>query len=99
MWLPKGRGKGVGWTGNVGLTDANYLLPLEGILGSVRGMVVEAALEKFLKHGMPVPIAGNARDWKHGENARLFNRQGVLIGVGVADLASKTIKVKRLINH
>lgn len=77
----------------------NYLLPLESILGSVRGMVVETALEKFLKHGMPVPIAGNSKDWKHGENARLIDKQGMLIGVGVADLASKTIKIKRLINH
>lgn len=77
----------------------NYLLPLESILASVRGMVVETALEKFLKHGMPVPIAGNSKEWKHGENARLFNRQGMLIGIGVADLASRTIKIKRLINH
>lgn len=76
----------------------DYLLPLENILGSVRGMVVETALEKFLKHGMPVPIAGNTRDWKHGEDARLFNKQGTLIGIGVADLASKTIKIKRLIH-
>lgn len=77
----------------------NYLLPLENILGSVRGMVVETALEKFLKHGMPVPITGNARDWRHGEVARLFNKQGTLIGVGIADLGSKTIKIKRLINY
>ena len=77
----------------------NYLLPLENILSSVRGMTVDAALEKFLKHGMPVPIAGNPKEWKHGENARLFDTQGMLIGVGVADLASKTIKIKRLINH
>ncbi len=77
----------------------NYLLPLESILGSMRGMRVETALEKFLKHGMPVPIAGDSKDWKHGEDARLFDKQGTLIGVGVADLASKTIKIKRLINH
>ena len=25
LWLPRGRGgKGVGWTGNLGLIDANY---------------------------------------------------------------------------
>jgi len=77
----------------------NYLLPLENILGSARAMVVETALEKFLKHGMPVPIPGNAKDWRHGEVARLFNKQGTLIGVGVADLGSKTIKIKRLINY
>jgi tRNA pseudouridine55 synthase len=77
----------------------NYLLPLENILGSVRGMVVETALEKFLKHGMPVPIAGSAKEWRHGEAARLFSKEGTLIGVGVADLGSKTIKIKRLINY
>ena len=77
----------------------NYLLPLERILGSARGMVVETALEKFLKHGMPVPIAGDSREWKHGENVRLFDKQGMLIGIGIADLASKTVKIKRLINH
>jgi len=62
-------------------------------------MVVETALEKFLRHGMPVPIAGSAREWRHGEAARLFNRQGALIAVGIADLGSKTIKIKRLINY
>lgn len=77
----------------------NYLLPLENILGSARGVVVETALEKFLKHGMPVPIPGNAKDWKDGEVARLFNKQGTLIGVGIADLGSKTIRIKRLINY
>lgn len=77
----------------------NYLLPLENILGSVKGMIVETALEKFLKHGMPVPISGNAKEWMHGEAARLFNKQGTLIGMGVADLGSKTIRIKRLINY
>ena len=24
LWLPKGRGRGVGWTGSLGLADANY---------------------------------------------------------------------------
>ena len=24
LWLPRGRGKGVGWTGSLGLVDANY---------------------------------------------------------------------------
>jgi len=48
---------------------------------------------------MPVPIAGNSREWRHGENVRLFDKQGMLIGVGIADLASKTVKIKRLINH
>ena len=77
----------------------NYLLPLENVLQSSRGMIVETALEKFLKHGMPVPIAGNAKDWRHGEVTRLFSKEGTLIGIGIADLGSKTIKIKRLINN
>lgn len=77
----------------------NYLLPLENVLQSSRGMIVETTLERFLRHGMPVPIAGNAKDWRHGEVARLFSKQGKLIGIGTADLGSKTIKMKRLINY
>lgn len=77
----------------------NCLLSLENVLQSVRGVVIETALEKFLKQGMPMPLAGSARDWKDGEATRLLNKQGVLIGIGVSDTASKTIKVKRLINH
>ena len=77
----------------------NYLLLLENVLQSVRGVVVESALEKFMKQGMPVPIAGNTREWKDGEAARLLDKKGVLIGIGLADCASKTIKVKRLINN
>jgi len=77
----------------------NYLLSLENVLQSVRGVVVETALERFLKNGMPVPITGNSREWKNGEATRLLNKQGALIGIGVADTASKTIKIKRLINN
>ncbi len=77
----------------------NYLLLLENVLQSVRSVVVESALEKFMKQGMPVPITGNTKEWKDGEAARLLDRKGVLIGIGLADCASKTIKVKRLINN
>lgn len=77
----------------------NYLLPLEKVLQSSRGMIVETTLERFLRHGMPVPITGNAKDWRHGEVARLFSKEGKLIGIGMADLGSKTIKIKRLINY
>jgi len=77
----------------------NYLLLLENVLQSVRGVVVESALEKFMKQGMPVPITGNTREWKDGEATRLLDKKGVLIGIGLADCASKTIKVKRLINN
>lgn len=76
----------------------NYLLLLENVLQSMRGVTVESALEKFLKQGMPVPIAGNTKEWKDGEAARLLDKRGVLIGIGLADCVSKTIKIKRLIN-
>ena len=26
LWLPRGKGLGEGWTGNLGLTDANYYI-------------------------------------------------------------------------
>ena len=26
LWLPRGREEGVGWTGNLGLIDANYYI-------------------------------------------------------------------------
>ena len=26
LWLPRGRGEGVGWTGSLGLVDANYYI-------------------------------------------------------------------------
>ncbi|HEX2966767.1 MAG TPA: tRNA pseudouridine(55) synthase TruB [Syntrophorhabdaceae bacterium] len=77
----------------------NYLLLLENVLQSVRGVTVETALEKFLKQGMPVPITGNVKEWKEGEAARLLDRKGVLIGIGLADCVSKTIKIRRLINN
>ncbi|MBA4391060.1 MAG: tRNA pseudouridine(55) synthase TruB [Syntrophus sp. (in: bacteria)] len=77
----------------------NYLLSLENVLQSIRGVTIETALEKFLKQGMPVPITGNIKEWKDGEATRLLNKQGVLIGIGIADTASKTIKLKRLINN
>jgi tRNA pseudouridine55 synthase len=77
----------------------NYLLSLENVLQSLRGVIVELSLERFLKHGMPVPITGNSREWKNGEATRLLNQQGTLMGIGVADTVSKTIKIKRLINY
>ena len=77
----------------------NYLLLLENVLQSMRGVVVESALERFLKQGMPVPITGSAREWKDGEAARILDKKGVLIGIGLADCASKTIRIKRLINN
>jgi tRNA pseudouridine55 synthase len=76
----------------------NYTMSLEKVLKSLRETVVEAALEKFLKHGMPIPLAANTEEWLNGEYTRLLNRKGSLIGIGMADTVSKTIKIKRLIN-
>jgi len=77
----------------------SYLLSLENVLQSIREIVVETALERFLKNGMPIPLAGNSKEWKNGESARLVSKQGALIGIGSADLVSRTIKIKRLINN
>jgi tRNA pseudouridine55 synthase len=76
----------------------HYAMSLEKVLKSLRETVVETALEKFLKHGMPIPLAGNSKEWQNGEFIKLLNKNGNLIGVGMADTFSKTIKIKRLIN-
>lgn len=76
----------------------NYLMSLEKVLGHLRETVVETALEKFLKHGMPIPLAGNSKEWKNGEITKLLNKKGSMIGVGMADTFTKTIKIRRLIN-
>jgi len=76
----------------------HYAMSLEKILKSVRETIVETALEKFLKHGMPIPLAGSSKEWQNGEYTKLLNKKGNLIGIGMADTFSKTIKIKRLIN-
>jgi tRNA pseudouridine55 synthase len=76
----------------------HYAMSLEKILKSLRETTVETALEKFLKHGMPIPLAGNSKEWQNGEYTKLLNKKGNLIGIGMADTFSKTIKIKRLIN-
>jgi len=76
----------------------HYAMSLENILKSLRETVVETALEKFLKHGMPIPLMGNSKEWQHGEYTKLLNKKGNLLGIGMADTFSKTIKIKRLIN-
>lgn len=76
----------------------NYLMPAEKVTKHLRETVVEAALETSLKHGMPIPLLGNSRAWTNGEPIKLLNKKGSLIGIGVADTFSKTIKIKRLIN-
>lgn len=76
----------------------HYAMSLENILRSLRETVVETVLEKFLKHGMPIPLTGNSKEWQNGEYTKLLNKKGNLIGIGMADTVSKTIKIKRLIN-
>lgn len=75
-----------------------YLIALEDVLVTARGVTIDPVLEKFLKNGMPVPLLGGTRDWKHGELARLMSKTGGLLGIGKVDTDSKTIRMKRLIN-
>jgi len=76
----------------------DYTMSLEKVLKSLRETLVETALEKFLKNGMPIPLVGNSKEWRNGEFTKLLNKKGNLIGIGMADTFSKTIKIKRLIN-
>ena len=76
----------------------NYLIGLEDVLSSVRGVTVDPVFERFLKNGMPVPLFGGSNNWKHDELAKLISKTGGLLGIGRVDVDSKTIKMKRLIN-
>ena len=76
----------------------NYMITLENVLQTFKGIVIEPVLEKFLKSGMPVPLLGGSRDWMHGEIAKLISKEGVLLGIGTVDTASRSIRMKRLIN-
>ncbi len=76
----------------------NYMITLEDVLQTFRGIVIEPVLEKFLKSGMPVPLLGGSRDWTHGELAKLINKEGTLLGIGTVDTTSRSIRMKRLIN-
>jgi tRNA pseudouridine55 synthase len=75
-----------------------YLVALESVLQSTRGLMIDPVFEKFLKNGMPVPLLGGSKDWKQGELAKLLNKSGTLLGIGRIDTDSKTIRMKRLIN-
>ncbi len=75
-----------------------YMVPLERVIRAARETHVEFAFEKFLKHGMPIPLLGGAREWKNGDVTKLIDNKGALIGIGTVDTVSKTIKIKRLIN-
>jgi hypothetical protein len=59
---------------------------------------VDSNFEKFLKNGMPVPLLDGFRDLKHGELTKLLGAKGNLIGIGRVDTATRTIRIKRLIN-
>jgi tRNA pseudouridine55 synthase len=76
-----------------------YIISLEKVISSLREMSVEMSFERFLRHGMPIPIFGNSKGWKQGEVIKLLNTKGILIGIGMADIVSKTVKIKRLINN
>lgn len=74
-----------------------HLIPCEKVLKSGREVVVEKQLERFVRHGMPIPIFGSAKDWKEGELTKILSKEGKMLALGVADPSSKTIKVKRVI--
>lgn len=76
----------------------HYLKSMEQVTKHLKEVTVETALEKFLRHGMPIPLLGNSREWRNGEPIKLLNKKGSLIGIGMADTFAKTIKTKRLIN-
>ena len=75
-----------------------HLVSLEDVLRSIKGVTIDPLLERFLKNGMPIPLFGGVRDWKHDEVAKLMSRDGGLLGIGRVDTDSKTIKMKRLIH-
>jgi len=75
-----------------------YMLCLRDVLKSYREVPVDANFEKFLKNGMPMPLLDSFRDLKHGELTKLLGAKGNLMGVGRVDAATRTIRIKRLIN-
>jgi tRNA pseudouridine55 synthase len=77
----------------------DYLMSMEMVLGGFRTTAVEMALERFLRHGMPIPLLGEAKEWRHGEVTKILSKTGSLLGIGVVDAFAKSIKVKRLINY
>jgi tRNA pseudouridine55 synthase len=77
---------------------ARNLVSLEEILPATKGLTIDPVFERFIRNGMPVPLMGGSKDWTQGELAKLFSREGILLGIGRVDTDSKTIKMKRLIN-
>jgi len=77
----------------------NSLIPLEDILPHMNKVTIDNRLERFLKQGMPVPILSNAGIKRNDEYVKLFNVRGEFIAIGLTDIKTNTIKVKRLINN
>ena len=77
----------------------DHLIPLKGVLKGFKEVYVEDAIERFLRYGMPIPLIGNIKEWKDKEFVKIVNKREALIGIGMADLPSRTIKIKRLINN
>jgi tRNA pseudouridine55 synthase len=75
-----------------------YTLSLRDVLKSLREVLVDHNLEKFLRNGMPIPLLDGSREMKNGEFAKLLNGNGALIGIGKVDTPTRTIRIKRLIN-
>ena len=76
-----------------------FILPLEHILSSMNKIIIDIQFERFLRQGMPVPIMSDMNAPKRDEMVKLFNRSGRLIAIGMTDIKTNTIKVKRLINN
>jgi tRNA pseudouridine55 synthase len=75
-----------------------YLLSLQDVLKDLRRVTIDSSLERFLRNGMPVPLLDSFRDLRNGDYTKLMNPNGALIGIGRVDAATRTIRVKRLIN-
>lgn len=75
-----------------------YLLSLQDVLKDLRKVTIDSSLERFLRNGMPVPLLDSFRDLRNGDYTKLMNPNGALIGIGRVDAATRTIRVKRLIN-
>jgi tRNA pseudouridine55 synthase len=75
-----------------------YLLSLQDVLKDLRKVTIDSSLERFLRNGMPVPLLDSFRDLRNGDYTKLMNPNGALIGIGKVDTATRTIRVKRLIN-
>ncbi|MCX7965603.1 MAG: tRNA pseudouridine(55) synthase TruB [Syntrophorhabdaceae bacterium] len=76
-----------------------YIVPVEDILPGMNKIVIDTQFERFLKQGMPVPIMSSMNAPKNDEMVKLFNKSGRLIAIGMTDIKTNTIKVKRLINN